>query len=749
MAAQFIRVLEATDRFLHQIRRLPSASNVQDQRLKVLVNIIDGQSFTSESADSVCAAINKCENFREESKTMLLEKVSAALLETSEDQSPEDKNDLPESKRVALQDYTSLALFIPEKLWEIILDPERPTADSLLWLCFHAHKLGLLHPSEKSYGSITTLAFWSQWQHGQVPLHARIQTLKLTKPFIKQYLEHYNRQNPLGQNDQLKRLPQRVGLLPRRLQAVFAKQPPVRPGEKCLQASQAMPVRITHSAAGVAATGLAAALQMDFKKALGQPSQDLPIQVLQPKEGDELMALGDDSTQEAPSSSLKEPDEPLAICNAEKGAEPDKISELTAVVRSQAAPLRSTAKKTVNYVGATLDDLKSKLKERKAASKGLSSSTAGAAATLKSPEKEKKKNGPPKKTAKSTDPQPKSKQKGIPAASKPKGKALESKEVAAEQNLTRKRVWSSADEQGLVSDCEWPAWASTKVALLKAFPQDTRKRFASRCYHMVLEYELKAGLSKEDSKERARLRHREAVDQFGYVYRVPVLEIGYEHVEEEVRSRILEATKKMAKGKRKSEAIEGEDEEEDLFGSEENQERLKDWESIDSSDEGKAKKGSTGSRAASSKAAGKAKAKAKARAKCSQEEKDAARKANGSIVAAARRGVRLLETANKEAKKATKFIHCPDDLKEEASALAAILKECKQVVNNHAKSTAEGKILDELSMDCDAMKELAKSVKSKADSTCAMAKTLHSMDDAALEKLAEAAKRSREAKNVD
>eukprot|EP00438_Fugacium_kawagutii_P012823 Skav200476 [mRNA] locus=scaffold5182:224218:225321:+ [translate_table: standard] len=330
MAAQLIRVLEATDRFLHQIRRLPSASNVQDQRLKVLVNIIDGQSFTSESADSVCAAINKCENFREESKTMLLEKVSAALLETSEDQSPEDKNDLPESKRVALQDYTSLALFIPEKLWEIILDPERPTADSLLWLCFHAHKLGLLHPSEKSYGSITTLAFWSQWQHGQVPLHARIQTLKLTKPFIKQYLEHYNRQNPLGQNDQLKRLPQRVGLLPRRMQAVFAKQPPVRPGEKCLQASP-------------------------------------------------------------------EPDEPLAICNAEKGAEPDKISELTAVVRSQAAPLRSTAKKSVNYVGATLDDLKSKLKERKAASKGLSSSTAEAAATLKSPEKEKKKNGPPKK----------------------------------------------------------------------------------------------------------------------------------------------------------------------------------------------------------------------------------------------------------------------------------------------------------------------------------------------------------------
>eukprot|EP00438_Fugacium_kawagutii_P012824 Skav200477 [mRNA] locus=scaffold5182:225944:227719:+ [translate_table: standard] len=291
-------------------------------------------------------------------------------------------------------------------------------------------------------------------------------------------------------------------------------------------------------------------------------------------------------------------------------------------------------------------------------------------------------------------------------------------------------------------------WSKLKGLLQdKLVESETHRRTAAvRGKFLPLSVWTKKGYDGEAIVERAE---KQKSDLFGYVYRVPVLEIGYEHVEEEVRSRILEATKKMAKGKRKSEAIEGEDEEEDLFGSEENQERLKDWESIDSSDEGKAKKGSTGSRAASSKAAGKAKAKAKARAKCSQEEKDAARKANGSIVAAARRGVRLLETANKEAKKATKFIHCPDDLKEEASALAAILKECKQVVNNHAKSTAEGKILDELSMDCDAMKELAKSVKSKADSTCAMAKTLHSMDDAALEKLAEAAKRSREAKNVD
>lgn len=81
-------------------------------------------------------------------------------------------------------------------------------------------------------------------------------------------------------------------------------------------------------------------------------------------------------------------------------------------------------------------------------------------------------------------------------------------------SFTRKRQWSLEDERGLVSDCEWPAWASTKAALLAAFPEDTCKRFASRCYHNVLDYEMKAGLSKEAAKERARLRHSEAVDQW-------------------------------------------------------------------------------------------------------------------------------------------------------------------------------------------------------------------------------------------
>lgn len=220
-----------------------------------------------------------------------------------------------------------------------------------------------------------------------------------------------------------------------------------------------------------------------------------------------------------------------------------------------------------------------------------------------------------------------------------------------------------------------------------------------------------------------------------------MLEIGHEHVEEEVKTRILEATKKIT-GKRKADSKKAEDDDdEDLFGEPENLERLKDWESIDSSDEAKPKKANGGSRAASSKKAAKSKTKA--------EDKEAAKKANTVILGMARKGLRHLEPASKEAKKAVKCIHCPDDLKEEATALGQILKECKYAVNHHAKATADGKILNDLTMDVDGMKELATNVKSKADSVCAVAKTLSNMDDAALAKLQEAAKRTLEAKNVD
>ena len=49
------------------------------------------------------------------------------------------------------------------------------------------------------------------------------------------------------------------------------------------------------------------------------------------------------------------------------------------------------------------------------------------------------------------------------------------------------------------SKAEWPAWTESKEQLLAAFPNDTKKRFNSRCYHRVLDFEVRNGLEKHQS----------------------------------------------------------------------------------------------------------------------------------------------------------------------------------------------------------------------------------------------------------
>lgn len=122
-------------------------------------------------------------------------------------------------------------------------------------------------------------------------------------------------------------------------------------------------------------------------------------------------------------------------------------------------------------------------------------------------------------------------------------------------------------------------------------------------------------------------------------------------IEEEVRTRILEAERRLGKRKKqeKDDGEEQADQEDDPVD-------MKEWMSICSSDEeNAATKGSAAPKAtAKGKAAGKAKAKTGRKAKVSAEDKEAAKKTNNKILGKVRRGLRNLEAIQKEAKKALK-----------------------------------------------------------------------------------------------
>jgi len=59
-----------------------------------------------------------------------------------------------------------------------------------------------------------------------------------------------------------------------------------------------------------------------------------------------------------------------------------------------------------------------------------------------------------------------------------------------------------------------PAWWNDKQELLKSFPEDTDKRFASRCYHFVKKNEMRKGVSKDLATLIAQRAHQEAKDRW-------------------------------------------------------------------------------------------------------------------------------------------------------------------------------------------------------------------------------------------
>ena len=103
------------------------------------------------------------------------------------------------------------------------------------------------------------------------------------------------------------------------------------------------------------------------------------------------------------------------------------------------------------------------------------------------------------------DPSPK---KGKKAVEKPPLEPPKESEEPA-----RKR---STMEKGTVerSSCPWPEWATCKASHKGLFPEDTLKKFASRCYHGVRLFETKQGVERDVWIQKARLRHGDAAEKW-------------------------------------------------------------------------------------------------------------------------------------------------------------------------------------------------------------------------------------------
>ena len=499
-----MRALQATDKFLSQVSRLPSAAKVQEQRLQVLCDIVAQGRWSAEGACDACAAINACGSFSEASKTQLLSLVAEQGGETAGDLLEKGETKKGNTK---LQDYTNLALFIPRDLWDVLLDGKRPTEDCMLWLCEHCSKLGLLNPSEKTYAAITCLSFWNVWKLG-VPMHTKQQTVQMVKPRIKALLVHFDKLKPILPAHKLKILPKRLESLPLSLQKIFEKRPPVHDDEALLQ-SQSMPCRKTHGAAGMSAAAATAFLRVDLQNMskIADEQKDSKALVLAVQKETPLIPAEEVALDQNDEENLAD-SQPLPICNApmaknrkEKTTMADKPLPAVEKRKEKAKEIGQSLQKQLKKpkagpsVADTLADLKAKLGGKPAAPKTAAKAKSAAEAKALP----KKKSG---------------------SVAKPKSQKKKAKEnTGGKKNVEPSCAKRKAAEIVVLdppeSQVSLPTWFSCKETLAKDFPQDTQKRFSSRAYHLVYKFEHKKnGKSKAVAKLMAGKMHRKAAQQW-------------------------------------------------------------------------------------------------------------------------------------------------------------------------------------------------------------------------------------------
>lgn len=491
MAASFLKKLGATDKFLGQIKNLPSAAAVQSQQCKQLVEQAGKvSSWSSEEASEACELVHNLLYVAEDGKKQLLEAIAACMAAPP----AETPAVAPKKSRAFLQDYTNLYCMLTSNVWNFVMDARTTPEQACMILCKFANSLGLTHPSEATVGIIALLSHWNLWKAQDVPQSAKFMGLQATKPSIKLYLEKYKNERPVPPQEGLRVLPEDFAQLPQSVRDAFQGDYPVPPSDSLRAASRTMPLRKTNDAAAFcsAASKSTSASLLQALKGINTPHVDGQVQITL-LEKPALM----DSGQKVQATGAP----PLALENGK--CQTDSQDSESSVVPSPPCKLPE-ASGTKTTVESVLEGLKKSLAERKVAEKAAETPPKPKAKAKRKAAK--KTESPKKKCTQSKKASPK------PKAEKP---ALEKAEKPALEKLAGKKRLGEA-----MKEMVFPSWWNCKKDLVAKFPKDTEKRFTSRCYHIVKDFAVKSGYDIEDAKAKGREAHREASERWKCMFKL-------------------------------------------------------------------------------------------------------------------------------------------------------------------------------------------------------------------------------------
>ncbi len=203
---------------------------------------------------------------------------------------------------------------------------------------------------------------------------------------------------------------------------------------------------------------------------------------------------------------------------------------------------------------------------------------------------------------------------------------------------------------------------------------------------------------KNSSVVMAGLQHNKFQLRFGDVYRVPILSIDMEHISETVKTKIMQATKKVKINKREAKKAKGEEEQEEESDDDSASMADECCEILDSDEERQKvvhaveKKGKT--------------PKSSAKANIDPEVKKDAVKKNHEISRTVKKINTLISEALKKAHQAHKSLRCTEQLKQAFNGSKQVQRDCSKFLNKLAESNKMGETLLSFSHELETVKEL-------------------------------------------
>ena len=481
---EFLKQLDASDRFLKSISTLPTFGQIHGLQLEKLQTLVLNSKFNEDDAAKAAQKVNEAIFISKEAKADLMEKVAEACCKMPQKNAKGKSLKGPSSQS---QNYSTLHRFLPQWLWIKMEDPK--ILSRVQALCEFAAKIGLELPTEATLASMLCCVYWKEWRNGDTPKQEQYQIGQASKKQIRDVLKDcIDRQQQKG--NRLEKLPLCFEDLPESHKRIYEEEPPVPASIHLEECIKEFPMRSTRSSVHVRRMpqeALQLVLKMVSQQQGGGSNRGGPS--FQPG----VLALEDGSAGASPASVsvVSGKDTPRTQADVSEtevfGTDSfDSLADSQPEVQLKTKELKDRAqksleaKKSITTTLATLKDAYAKdnldrqsKRDAKALGDGDTTSTTS----------KKKKEEAPAAPVKVPEKKP-LQEKKKPTVTKPKAKPK------AKSNLEEKK--------------------QKKKPTLKM----DKKNVTSRAYHRCLDIKLREGLEKSEAKALARLAHQEAGEQW-------------------------------------------------------------------------------------------------------------------------------------------------------------------------------------------------------------------------------------------